>query len=158
MSKAAIKLAKSDSNLELGAIYEISKILSSSLDLRLTLREVLSVLSSHLKMRRGMASLVQDTGELHVVSASGLSEEEVERGRYRRGEGITGRIMKSGSPMVIPDVAKEPLFLNRTGSRRLVAGHSLWPPLRPHQQQHSHPLKRILLPPSPVHRIPSYFR
>ena len=122
MSKAAIKLAKSDSNLELGAIYEISKILSSSLDLRLTLREVLSVLSSHLKMRRGMASLVQDTGELHVVSASGLSEEEVERGRYRRGEGITGRIMKSGSPMVIPDVAKEPLFLNRTGSRRLVAG------------------------------------
>ncbi|MEJ2552446.1 MAG: nif-specific transcriptional activator NifA [Gammaproteobacteria bacterium] len=122
MSKAAIKLAKSDSNLELGAIYEISKILSSSLDLRLTLREVLSVLSSHLKMRRGMASLVQESGELHVVSASGLSEEEVERGRYRRGEGITGRIMKSGSPMVIPDVAKEPLFLNRTGSRRLVAG------------------------------------
>ena len=122
MGKAAVKLAKSDSHLELSAIYEISKILSSSLDLRVTLREVLAVLSSHLKMRRGMASLVQESGELHVVSASGLSEEEVERGRYRIGEGIIGRIMKSGSPMVIPDVSNEPLFLNRTGSRRMAAG------------------------------------
>jgi Nif-specific regulatory protein len=122
MSKVAVKRDKDDSHLELSAIYEISKILSSSLDLRVTLREVLGVLSSHLKMRRGMASLVQESGELHVVSASGMSTEEVERGRYRIGEGITGRIMKSGSPMVIPDVAKEPLFLNRTGSRRLAEG------------------------------------
>lgn len=122
MSKAAAKQTKDESHLELGTIYEISKILSSSLDLRLTLREVLGVLSSHLEMRRGMASLVQDSGELHVVSASGLSMEEMERGRYRMGEGITGRIMKSGSPMVIPDIANEPLFLNRTGSRRLAEG------------------------------------
>ena len=122
MSKAAVKGGKGDSHLELSAIYEISKILSSSLDLRVTLREMLGVLSSHLKMLRGTASLVREGGEVHVISASGLSTEEMERGRYRMGEGITGRIMKSGSPMVIPDVAKEPLFLNRTGSRRLAAG------------------------------------
>ena len=122
MSRVAVKQDKGEPQLELSAIYEISKILSSSLDLRITLREMLGVLSSHLKMRRGAASLVQESGELHVISASGLSTEEMERGRYRRGEGITGRIMKTGSPMVIPDVAKEPLFLNRTGSRRMAAG------------------------------------
>lgn len=122
MNKTAVNQAKGESHVELSAIYEISKILSSSLDLRETLREVLGVLSSHLNMRRGMASLVQESGELHVVSASGLSNEEIERGRYQRGEGIIGRIMKSGVPMVIPDVVKEPLFLNRTGSRRLVEG------------------------------------
>ena len=116
------KLNKTETPLELGAIYEISKILSSSLDLRVTLREVLGVLSSYLKMRRGMVSLVQDSGDLHVVGASGLSTDEIERGRYQLGEGITGRIMKSGSPMVVPDIAKEPLFLNRTGSRRLADG------------------------------------
>jgi Nif-specific regulatory protein len=116
------KLAKQESPLELGAIYEISKILSSSLDLRVTLREVLGVLSSYLKMQRGMVSLVHDSGDLHIVGASGLSTEEIQRGRYQLGEGITGRIMKSGSPMVVPDIAKEPLFLNRTGSRRLAEG------------------------------------
>ena len=107
-------------NIELITIYEISKILSSSLDLHKTIREVLNVLSSHLKMRRGMVSLVQETGDLQVVGASGMSDEEIRRGRFRIGEGVTGKIMKSGMPVVIPDIAKEPLFLNRTGSRDLA--------------------------------------
>ncbi len=116
------KSIKGETPLELGAIYEISKILSSSLDLRVTLRELLGVLSSYLKLQRGMVSLVQDSGDLHIVGSSGLSTDEIERGRYQSGEGITGRIMKTGLPMVVPDIAKEPLFLNRTGSRRLAEG------------------------------------
>ncbi len=108
-----------EGNVELVTIYEISKILSSSLDLHKTIREVLNVLSSHLKMSRGMVSLVQESGELQVVGASGLSEEEIRRGRFQIGEGVTGKIMKTGLSAVVPDVAKEPLFLNRTGSRNL---------------------------------------
>ncbi len=104
-------------NLELAAIYEISKMLSSSLDLRKTLREVLNVLSSYLKMSRGMVTLVHESGELHVFGASGLSAEAMRRTQYRVGEGITGRIMKTGMPIVVPDITKEPMFLNRTGSR-----------------------------------------
>jgi Nif-specific regulatory protein len=110
--------------VELVTIYEISKILSSSLDLRKTLREVLNLLSSHLHMRRSMVSLLQE-GELRVVAAAGLSEEEIARGRFLAGEGITGRILKTGVPAVIPDVSKEPLFLNRTGSRTLQDGESV---------------------------------
>ena len=122
MATEAVKQMKAEAQIELGAIYEISKILSSSLDLQVTLREVLGVLSAHLKMRRGTVSLVQDDGHLRVVGASGLSTDEIERGQYQSGEGITGRIMKTGSPIVVPDVANEPLFLNRTRSRRLVDG------------------------------------
>jgi Nif-specific regulatory protein len=113
------------SNLELVTIYEISKILSSSLDLGKTVKEVLNVLSSHLKMRRGMISLLQESGELHVIGASGMSEEAMQRGRFRKGEGVTGKIMKSGMPIVVPDIADEPLFLNRTGSRDMALGHVL---------------------------------
>lgn len=108
-----------EGNVEFITIYEISKILSSSLDLRKTVREVLNVLSSHLKMQRGMVSLVQESGELQVVGASGLSDAEISRGRFQIGEGVTGKIMKTGMPIVVPDIAKEPLFLNRTGSRNL---------------------------------------
>ena len=111
-----------EASIELATIYEISKILSSSLDLNKTAREVLGVLSSHLKMRRGMISLVQPSGELHVVEATGMSAEAARRGRFRKGEGITGKILETGVPMVVPDVAKEPLFLNRTGSRSLGEG------------------------------------
>ncbi|HUW28145.1 MAG TPA: nif-specific transcriptional activator NifA [Sulfuriferula sp.] len=108
--------------IELTTIYEISKILSSSLDLNKTAREVLGMLSSHLRMRRGMVSLVQPSGDLHVVEATGMSAEAARRGRFRRGEGITGKILATGVPMVVPNVAKEPLFLNRTESRSMAEG------------------------------------
>lgn len=105
--------------IELVTIYEISKILNSSLDLQRTVRQVLSILSSHMDMRRGMISLVQPSGELHVFEASELSEAEKLRGRFRPGEGVVGRILQNGMPIVIPDVAQEPFFLNRTGARSL---------------------------------------
>ncbi len=111
-----------EAGIELATIYEISKILSSSLDLNKTAREVLGVLSSHLKMQRGMVSLVQPSGELHVVEATGMSAEAASRGKFRKGEGITGKILQTGMPIVVPDVAKEPLFLNRTGSRSMGEG------------------------------------
>jgi Nif-specific regulatory protein len=109
---------KSD-NLELATIYEISKILGSSLDLSKTIRDVLNVLSSHMSMCRCMISLVQDSGDVHVIGASGLSQDEINRGRFQKGEGIIGKIIKTGIPIVIPNIADEPRFLNRTGSRRL---------------------------------------
>ncbi|MBZ0091231.1 MAG: nif-specific transcriptional activator NifA, partial [Sulfuricellaceae bacterium] len=107
-------------SLELVAIYEVSKVLSSSLDLHKSVRAILNILSTHLHMRRGMISLVQEEGDLHVFGASEMSPEEMNRGRFQSGEGVTGQIMKTGMPIVVPDIAKEPLFLNRTQSRDLL--------------------------------------
>ncbi|CAL1239801.1 nif-specific transcriptional activator NifA [Candidatus Methylocalor cossyra] len=112
-------------NLELVTIYEISKILSSSLDLRKTLREVLNILSSHMHMCRCMISLVQDNGEVHVIGAIGLSQDEIERGQFRKGEGIVGKIIKTGVPIVVRNIAEEPQFLNKTGSRDLSSGQAI---------------------------------
>ncbi len=107
---------RSNADFEVSAIYEIGKILSSSLDLPKTFREVLNLLVGHLRIRRGMVSLVQESGELHLVGAVGMSANEILRGRYRPGEGLTGRIFSTAMACVVPNVAKEPLFLNRTGS------------------------------------------
>jgi len=114
-----------ETGIELTAIYEISKILSSSLDLNKTARGVLGVLSAHLKMKRGMVSLVQKSGELHVVEATGMSAEAAQRGRFRKGEGITGKVLETGVPIVVPDVSSEPLFLNRTRARSMAEGRGV---------------------------------
>jgi Nif-specific regulatory protein len=105
-----------DADLEVSTIYEISKILSSSLDLDKTVREVLNVLTIQLGIQRGMVSMVRERGELRIIGAVGLSKDELARGVYQRGEGITGRILASGSPSIVPNIAREPLFLNRTGA------------------------------------------
>jgi len=101
--------------IELSAIYEISKILSSSLDLPATFRGVLNLLAVNLDIRRGMIILKDGAHDLNLVSAVGLRPEEMQRGRYRVGEGLTGNIMRTGIPMIVPDVAAEPMYLNRTG-------------------------------------------
>src|SRR5207237_2470329 len=39
--------------------------------------------------------------------------------RYRLGEGITGRVVETGTPIVVSKVSHEPMFLNRAGKRDL---------------------------------------
>ncbi|WP_448205757.1 nif-specific transcriptional activator NifA [Azospirillum sp. sgz302134] len=110
-------MRQSTSNLELLTIYEVSKILGSSLDLQQTLREVLRALAYQLQMHRGRVYLVGEDNVLRLVAANGLSNDAVSQIEFRDGEGITGRILKTGMPAVVPNLAEEPLFLNRTGGR-----------------------------------------
>lgn len=103
---------------ELTALYEVSKILASTLDLEKALPAVLRILDGFLDMKKGTVTLVDpDTGDLFIEAALDLSEEERRRIRYRVGEGITGKVLKSKVPMLIPDVGAEPLFLDKTHRR-----------------------------------------
>jgi Nif-specific regulatory protein len=104
---------------ELTALYEISKILSSSLNLQTNLRGVMKVLAEYLDMNRGTVALREDQ-EVKIVSAYGMSEEEIKRGRYKLGEGIIGKVARHGSPIVVPNIVNEPYFLNKTGARNRI--------------------------------------
>ncbi|OGC04872.1 sigma-54-dependent Fis family transcriptional regulator [candidate division WOR-1 bacterium RIFOXYA12_FULL_43_27] len=100
-------------------LAEIGNILSSSLDIEKNLPSVLKVLSDSLEMERGTITLVDPfTNELKIEVAQGLTREEKERGKYKIGEGITGKVVESGEPMVVKDIGEEPLFLNRTQARK----------------------------------------
>jgi Nif-specific regulatory protein len=104
--------------LELTTLYEISKILGSSLDLEQNLTGILRILHSFMGMRKGTILLydpLQD--ELSIRVAVGMTPEEIARGKYQRGEGILGKVMQHGVPMVIPDIGAESQFLDRTRSR-----------------------------------------
>lgn len=108
--------SKSLDQIELITLYEVSKILGASLSLNKTLRQVLEVIASNLNMHHGMISLSESPDLLIPTVSIGLTNEEMQRGIFKAGEGITGKIFKCGMPMVIPDIANEPLFLNKTGA------------------------------------------
>ena len=120
-----MQLSRNQDNVSLITIYEIGKILSSSLELHKTLRQVLNVIAAHLSMQRGTVYLQDDSGDMVIAAAIGLKQEEIHRGRYQVGEGVTGKIFQTGMPAVIPNVAHEPLFLNRTGALRHVEGQEI---------------------------------
>ena len=103
---------------ELAALYKVARAVGGTLDLRQALTDVLDILARELGMRRPTVTLLSaDSEEVKTEVAHGLSLDEVRRGRYRRGEGITGRVMETGEPMVVPRIREEPLFLDRTRTR-----------------------------------------
>ena len=106
------------SELELAALAEISHLLSGTLDVYEVFDTVMSLLGTLLGMEKGTLVLPDGPhGQLHIVAALGLSEQEKQRGQYALGEGVTGRVVVSGQPQVVHDIASDPKFLNRTGSR-----------------------------------------
>jgi len=108
---------------EVTLLYEISKALHQHLDLKKNLVQVLEILSSSMQMERGTVTildLLRD--EIHIEVAHGISRRAVQQVRYKVGEGITGRVIQSGKPVAIPKISEEPLFLDRTESRRHQKG------------------------------------
>ncbi|MBK8324801.1 MAG: nif-specific transcriptional activator NifA [Betaproteobacteria bacterium] len=108
--------ARQEADLELVTLYEVGKILTESLDLQRTCRDTLNVLAAHLGIERAVVVVMHENGHLHLLSAVGLTPEEALQCRYAPGEGITGRIYSAGTPVVVPDIANEKLFLDRTGA------------------------------------------
>ncbi len=107
---------------QLGALFEVSSVLSRSLDLNQTLREVMAVLHRCGRMSNGMVSLVDgDTGELRVSALQGNGAAPFETVSYRSGEGVIGRILELNQSWIVPRLSDEPRFLDRLGiyDRRL---------------------------------------
>ncbi len=106
---------------EVETLYDVSAALASDEPLRERLYRILAILAQRLGMTRGTVSVVSPyADEVRVEVSYGLTPEEARRGRYRIGEGVTGRVVATGEPIVVPNVGREPLFLNRTMSRDLT--------------------------------------
>ena len=93
----------------LALVHDIADALNNGGDLQQALAPALERLAQHLRLERGTLTLFhRDQGEVLVELAYGLSPEQLGKGKYQVGEGITGRV---------PRVCDEPEFLNRTLAR-----------------------------------------
>ncbi|HEV6965986.1 MULTISPECIES: nif-specific transcriptional activator NifA [Roseateles] len=103
------------SHLELITIYEICRILGASLDIGRTFRGALNVMAAHVGLDRAMIVLPDaEEGRLRVHCSIGLTREQEERGVWKHGEGVIGHVFATGMPVVVPDVAQAPEFIDRT--------------------------------------------
>ncbi len=99
-------------------LYQMGKIFTSFTRIEDLLSAILDLLRSHLLIKRGMINIHdRQTDDIFIDASVGYSDEEIRRGVYRPGEGITGRVVSTGEPIVVPSIGKEPLFLNRTLAR-----------------------------------------
>ena len=111
---------------EVRLLYEISKALNVTMELRRSLYKVLDILSSSMDMARGTITIVDPLrNEISIEVAHGLSRAAIERGKYKLGEGITGRVIQMGEALVVPKISEEPHFLNRTATRKAARSQEL---------------------------------
>jgi Nif-specific regulatory protein len=102
---------------KLTSLLEMSNALSGALRAKAKVRHVLGILERHHGAFRSVVTLLQEgTHELYIEASVGLSTDG-QLVRYLVGEGITGRVVETGKPVVVPQVSREPMFLNRAGQR-----------------------------------------
>ena len=105
---------------EIALLYEISNALNAQFDLKKSLYKTMEILSASMGMARGTITIFDSLrNEINIEVAHGLSDKTIKAVKYKPGEGITGRVIETGQPIVIPKISQEPLFLNRTSSRKL---------------------------------------
>jgi len=102
--------------------YELARTIALGRDLQGVMDAAVEVIVENLigAERVVLSILDRRTGAAFIENAWGLSDEERSRGVYRMGEGITGYVVQTGDSLVVPNIAEEPAFLDRTGARRDV--------------------------------------
>ena len=101
-----------DSRAELAALYEVSKILTSSLAVTNTFRQSLTVLSSFLGMHHGLVVLFEGEASkplhvdaLRILAAPELKSEETLRLRDRHFE-VMQQVIRTGLPTISRETAE----------------------------------------------------
>lgn len=90
---------------ELRLLLNVSRTLQESPNLNEIVRPVLKQMAESLGLYRGVVRILnRETGEIVIDEAFGLSSEEMAAGRIPLGEGAIGQVVKTGRPIIIPDI------------------------------------------------------
>ncbi|HKL21201.1 MAG TPA: sigma 54-interacting transcriptional regulator [Tichowtungia sp.] len=109
----------SQSEKEMEILYQISQVaMTRPHTVSELMVEVLDIIETEMGVSRATLTLRKPDTDIFVIEASrGLNPQEEQRGEYKEGDGVTGRVAKTGESALIPDISKDPRFLNRTQSR-----------------------------------------
>ena len=104
---------------ELTLLFEISQTLDESRDLHEIIGPILERLSERLGMKHGTLVLLnRETNEITIETSVHLTENQQKKTTYKPGEGVTGQVIQSGSPIVVKDIKTAPEFLDKTRQKR----------------------------------------
>jgi len=110
--------ATSKEQSDVVVMEQAARLIAHSTEPEFAIQNILRLLSQLLGLNRGRVMLPDEqTDVLHIRYAYGLTPEERERGVYSLGEGVSGRVMKTGQTALIQNIDEEPSYLARAVSR-----------------------------------------
>ena len=102
---------------ELKLLFEISTLLNKvKRDLKSNLNPVIELLSNYLNAEYAMLAIINRAkNNITTEVAFGITEDEQRRGIYQIGEGIIGKVVETGKPVVIQKISEAEEYLNKIG-------------------------------------------
>jgi Nif-specific regulatory protein len=101
---------------KLSILVDINQAVSRTNKLNEALNATLQILEKSYGIISGAVFLMEEGLKTLNLSTSIGYANEMTQTTYRIGEGLTGRIAETGKPIIVPQVSKEPMFLNRMSS------------------------------------------
>jgi sigma-B regulation protein RsbU (phosphoserine phosphatase) len=96
---------------ELSTLYEVSKILTSALDLDAALKLIVKTTASMMGVKAcGLRLLDKSSGEMVLKAVYGLSQEYIHKGRVFVWKGVYKDVILDGRVAIVKDVATDPRF------------------------------------------------
>ena len=83
----------------LGILYEVSRVIGSSLDLQTVLNQVMDAIIQLTEAERGFLMLLDDDGKLQVRVARNFDQETLESGEFAVSRTITRQVVNTGRPL-----------------------------------------------------------
>lgn len=97
---------------------QVMSLVGKSLAPDIVMREMLHLLSELLGLNRGRVVLRDEGSDTaRICFAYGLTKDEIARGVYQLGDGVTGRVIATGQLTIVQDIDQEPRFLLRSVKR-----------------------------------------
>ena len=93
---------------QLEALYNVSRLLSSSLDLQTVLNQVMDAIIQLTSAERGFLLLRDDDGQVDVQAARNLDQQTVSSDKFRYSRTIVNQVMDSGESVVTTNEAEDP--------------------------------------------------
>jgi Nif-specific regulatory protein len=107
---------------DLPLLFEISRKLHAVRNIKEDLDAILQTIAQYLSAERVIITILnRENSNIFIERGYGITKEAKSRGVYKIGEGVIGRVVKSGEPVVIPKILKDNTYLNRTKSKLLTS-------------------------------------
>ncbi|MBN1287963.1 MAG: GAF domain-containing protein [Anaerolineae bacterium] len=97
----------------LAMLYEVSRLIGSSLDLGTVLEQVMDSVIKLTGAERGFVMLLDDDGELEFRVARNLDEEERASGDFAVSRTISRRVVDQDGPILTTNAVEDPRFAHR---------------------------------------------
>jgi signal transduction histidine kinase len=94
----------------LAALYDVSRLIGSSLDLQTVLNQVMDAIIKLTGAERGFLMMMDDDGNLHPRVARNIDQETLESGAFHVSRTVTQQVVETGQAVLTTNAQEDPRF------------------------------------------------